>query len=101
MRDKRRLINVLHRGIACLCFLALLLTGVGFASSGAGTQSFAYVTNSDDDTVSVIDTATNAVVATVEVGTGPRGVAFTPEGSRAYVTNYYSHTVSVIDTDTN
>src|SRR5262249_9937833 len=51
--------------------------------------------------VSVIDTATNTVVATVGVGNSPLGVAITPDGARAYVTNYGSHTVSVIDIATN
>lgn len=35
---------------------------------------FAYITNKGSDTVSVIDTATNTVTATVTVGEGP--VAF-------------------------
>jgi YVTN family beta-propeller protein len=37
-----------------------------------------YVTNFADGTVSVLDTATNMVVATVPVGMGPVGVAITP-----------------------
>jgi YVTN family beta-propeller protein len=52
-------------------------------------------------TVLVIDTATNTVVATVPVGSGPLGVAVTPDGKHAYVTNDNSNTVSVIDTVTN
>ena len=48
----------------------------------------AYVTNgSSDNTVSVIDTASNTVVATVPVGNGPMGVAVTPDGKHAYVAN--------------
>jgi len=38
----------------------------------------AYVTNASDDTVSVIDTATNTVTATVPAGSSPRGIAFSP-----------------------
>ena len=49
----------------------------------------------------MIDTATNTVVATVTVGTGPVGVAVTPDGKHAYVTNVVPNTVSVIDTATN
>jgi YVTN family beta-propeller protein len=41
-------------------------------------QTRAYVTDSGSDTVSVIDTATNTVVATIPVGLIPRGVAITP-----------------------
>jgi YVTN family beta-propeller protein len=51
--------------------------------------------------VSVIDTATNTVVAGVGVGNSPFGVAITPDGTRAHVTNESSNTVSVIDTASN
>lgn len=63
----------------------------------AGTR--AYVTNSSDDTVSVIDLNTNAVTATISVGNQPNGVAVNPSGTRAYVST--SQGVSVIDTATN
>jgi DNA-binding beta-propeller fold protein YncE len=43
----------------------------------------------------VIDTATNTVIATAPVGTGPQGVAVTPDGSKVYVTNTGDNTVSV------
>lgn len=50
--------------------------------------------------VSVIDAATNTVVATVTVGRSAIGVAITPNGTRAYVTNG-DGSVSVINTATN
>jgi len=59
-----------------------------------------YVTNLNN-TVSVIATATNAVSATISVGHGPVGVAFTPDGSKAYVANQFDDTVSVIATASN
>ena len=37
-----------------------------------------YVTNGGDNTVSVIDAATNTVTATIPVGTSPRGWQWTP-----------------------
>ena len=50
----------------------------------------------------MIDPATNIVVVpSITVGTGPLGVAITPDGKRAYVTNSDSGDVSVIDTATN
>src|SRR5438132_5602524 len=69
----------------------------------AQAQPFAYVTNASSNNVSVIDTASNTVVATVRVGSGPSGVAITPDGTRAYVTNgtNVGNTVSVIDTASN
>src|SRR5688500_4918850 len=60
------------------------------SSSGGG---FAYVTSQGTNTVSVIATATNTVIATVLVGSTPVGVAITPDGSFAYVTNANSNTV--------
>src|SRR5215218_7496635 len=65
------------------------------------TSSFAYVANACNDTVSVIDRATNTVTATIPVGSNPTGVAITPDGTRVYVTNLNSNNVSVIDTATN
>ena len=53
------------------------------------------------NTVSVIDTATNNVTATVPVGDYPLGVAVNLEGTKVYVANEESNTVSVIDTATN
>lgn len=62
-----------------------------------------YVVNHGDGTVSVLDTANNAVVATVTVGSEPSGAAVTPLGTRVYVTNQVAPvgTVSVIDTSVN
>src|SRR4029077_3344491 len=51
-------------------------------------------------TVSVIDTAQNVLVKTIEVGLHPTGMARSPSGDRIYVTNANSDTVSVIDTAT-
>ena len=53
------------------------------------------------NTVSVIDTATNTVTATVNVGSDPVGVAVNPDGTKVYVTNSDGNNVSVIDTATN
>ena len=50
---------------------------------------------------SLIDTTTNTVTATVNVGSVPIGVAVNPEGTRVYVANHASGNVYVIDTATN
>jgi YVTN family beta-propeller protein len=74
------------------------------SSNPAEAQSLAYVTNRVSDTVSVIDTASNIVIATVTVGgfpTFPTWVGITPDGSGVYVTNLAAGTVSVIDTSSN
>ena len=56
-----------------------------------------YVANSDDGTVSVIDTSTRTVTATVPVGKHPGGVAVDPGNHTVYVPNYSDNTVSVIE----
>ncbi|MEV6841793.1 hypothetical protein AB0N17_46790, partial [Streptomyces sp. NPDC051133] len=57
------------------------------AAAAALNGTFAYVTNSISSTVSVIDTATNTVTATVPVGNFPNFVAVSQDGSHVYVTN--------------
>jgi YVTN family beta-propeller protein len=59
----------------------------------------AYITNVSSNTVSVIDTVTNAVIATIPVGLNPFGVAVSFDGSKVYFTHVGG--VSVIDTVTN
>jgi gliding motility-associated-like protein len=62
---------------------------------------FAYIPNHDSNNVSVINTATNTVVATIPVGTAPFGVAATPDGSTVYIANSGASYISVINTKTN
>ena len=52
-------------------------------------------------TITVLNTATNTVVATIQVGASPIGVAISPDGSRVYVANLVSQNTSVIDASTN
>lgn len=66
--------------------VAILLMFVGFGASATFAQTRAYVANDFDNTVSVIDIATNTVVATVPVGGAPLALAITPDGAFAYVT---------------
>ena len=80
---------------------AIALFLVGFGTSTSFAQTTAYVTNRFDNTVSVIDTATNTVVATLPVGGTPAAVDVTPDGAFAYIANANDGTVSVINTATN
>jgi YVTN family beta-propeller protein len=66
-------------------------------------EPFAYVTNSSDATISIIDTATQTVVNTVSTAphTSPRGIAVTPDGTQVYVTHFTQNTVSIFDVDGN
>ncbi len=72
----------------------------------AGLISFAkaqtaYITNSYDNTVSVINVATNDVTTVIPVGSSPYGVSVSPDGSKVYVANNLSNTLSVINAATN
>jgi YVTN family beta-propeller protein len=68
--------------------------GVAIAPDG----KHAYVTNFESNNVSKINTATNLVEATIQVGKQPEGIAIAPDGKHAYVANSGSNTVSVVDT---
>jgi YVTN family beta-propeller protein len=93
----------------CGVFVADTATNAVVAEFGAGEPpcfglalspdgSILYVANFN--TVSVIATATNALIATIPVGSGPVGVAVTPDGRKIYVANSESNTVSVISAAT-
>ena len=79
--------------------LAIQLGLLSFAAPVAQAAPFAYISNQSSNNVSVIDTATNTVIANVPVGTFPSGVAVNPAGTRAFVVALSS--VSVINTATN
>jgi len=66
---------------------------------------YVYVANqgtetNPDNTVSVIEIASNSVVVTVETGKGAHGVVISDNGTRAFIANTFENTVSVIDTAT-
>jgi YVTN family beta-propeller protein len=51
--------------------IALSMAAMTLGARPAGAAPFAYVTNFNSDTVSVISMATNTVVATIPVGSNP------------------------------
>jgi YVTN family beta-propeller protein len=71
MMNMSKPISALQRGITVFCIVSLISVGLSFAIANA--QPFAYVTNLGSNTVSVIDTASNTVMATVVVGIGRGG----------------------------
>lgn len=91
--------SLARRPIFSLIFAAVLFFVAVVGS--AYCAPLAYVTNLDDGTVSVIDTASNTVVATVPVGIQPYDVAVSPLGDLAFIANKGPDTISVIDTATN
>ncbi len=96
--------------LSALALLVMAL-GSGACSPSIGTSSAtqadsaaqvnAYVANENNNTVSVIDTATNTITATIPVGSIPIALVLTPDSASLYVANGGSNTVSVIDTATN
>ncbi|MBI5719930.1 MAG: AbfB domain-containing protein [Burkholderiales bacterium] len=66
-------------------------------TGGASTRL--WVVNPDNNSVAVIDTATNARVAEIAVGSAPRTLARAPDGS-VWVVNKEGASISVIDAGT-
>ena len=88
---------------------------VGTVDVGIGPEGVAYaqdkmlmyVTNADDNTVTILDTAggtdntvgnVDDVLGTVDVGIGPEGVAYAQDKMLMYVTNADDNTVTILDT---
>jgi YVTN family beta-propeller protein len=71
---------------------------IGIAVNPMGTKVLVanYGSGEGIGTVSVIDTTSNNVTATIGVGSHPSKIAVNPDGTKAYVTNAESNTVSVI-----
>lgn len=63
----------------------------------AAAAPFAYITNQGSHDVSVVDLASQRVVATVPVGQSPAGVSACSGNGRVYVSNPDSRSISVID----
>lgn len=69
-----------------------------FCAFAAGPK--AYVGNFKDSTVSVIDTGTERVLATVPVAAGPDGIVISPDGRSVFVSGSGASAVSEIDAAT-
>ena len=79
---------------------ALTLVAALLAAPAHAAGPKAYVGNFKDDSVSVIDTSTRAVLGTVPVATGPDGIVVTPDGTTVFVSGSSASSVSVIDSAT-
>ena len=89
--------NTLINGNSVNTFNDMHPAGVAFDPA----NGYIYVANSNSNTVSVINGATNNVIANISVGLNPVGVAFDSSNGYVYVTNFYSGSVSVINGATN
>jgi len=70
-------------------------SGIEITPSG----DYLLVAASFDDQVKVIDTETNQIVKSLDVGDFPLAIAFNGSGSTACVTNLFDHTFSLISLD--
>jgi len=70
----------------------------GIAVDPAGHQLYVTV---ESGPVSVVDTATNTVTATITAVADASTVVFNGDGSRAYITDYADENITVLDTATN
>ena len=70
----------------------------GLAVSPDGIRLYATIAFNGGGALRVIDTGSNAVLRSIDVGEFPVGVVVSPTGTRVYVANSESGTVSVIDT---
>ncbi|MFJ1796835.1 IPT/TIG domain-containing protein [Kitasatospora griseola] len=96
MSGRVEVIDTATRKISASIQVGLAPIGVTLSPDG----SSAWAADFHTDSVSVIDTATNTVSATIKVPSGnyPSDVLLSPDGSQAYVANYYGNNVTVIDT---
>lgn len=58
-----------------------------------------YVANTAADTVDVLNRASGRLLARIDVGIDPVGIAVRPDGREVWVANHLSDSVSVIDSD--
>jgi phospholipase C len=95
LNDRVLVLDGKGRSIAAQISVGTTPWNVAFSSD----STTAYVTNSGDDTVSVINTASGAVTDTISVTRIPTGISVF--GTQVWVTGNVSSTVSVIDTTQN
>ncbi|MDY6933988.1 MAG: YncE family protein [Spirochaetota bacterium] len=62
------------------------------------TRIILYVTNTDSNSITVINRENDRVVGTIGVDKAPMGIVASPSGDLIYVANSGSNTISVIDT---
>ncbi len=78
-----------------------ITSGTGPYCIAIAPSGLLYVCNNAAGTVSVLNPLTGALVATITVGTAPRGIVYVPSVDRMYVTNFTTGSISVIDPNLN
>ena len=90
------MIRLAEPRLAWLVINAAVLSAA--ATNGTLAAPFAYVSNEGSASVSVIDTTTDKVTATFNVGGKPRGIALSSDVKRLYVSDQAGNAAIAIDT---
>jgi YVTN family beta-propeller protein len=81
-------------------FLTPALVAATLCLAAPATAATLYITNTKDESASIIDTDTLEVVGTVQLGQGkPNRIVFHPDGKTAWVVYDKSHDLGVIDAE--
>jgi YVTN family beta-propeller protein len=91
----KNLLKMDGRGL--VASLLVLVLGALFGAGAAHAQLNAYTANVLDNTLSVIDVATNTVVGAIPVAGQPIYLVINRAGNRAYVTLAMTRAVAVVD----
>src|SRR5262249_1600195 len=91
--------RTLFVSIISLLLLALALTPFATPLRAYAQSAELYVSNSNGNSVSVLDPSTGSTITTITTGTTPRGIVF--NGTYIYVANSNSPNITVIDPATN
>src|SRR5690606_41109348 len=83
-------------------FKTLLLSSMILASTAAAAEPThrLFATNEKDNTVSVIDSRTNKVETTIDIGQRPRGIGLSPDQTMLYVAISEDNAIAVVDVNT-
>ena len=87
------------------CLLPAVLAGCDSGAGGAtalpaSPQGRIALVNQDSNTLSVIDVATDAVIATVPIGAQPHHVVVSPSGKELWITLYKENRLQILDAGT-
>lgn len=80
--------------------VTLLFATLSIPASLSAGQVRIYVTNSDDNKITIIDPATNRVSAEIPVSANPHGIVPSPDGKRFYVSSESKDVLDVVDRGT-
>ncbi len=76
---------------------SLLLSVAVFNTVSAAPTGRIFVTNERSDSISVINSTSLTIEATIEIGKRPRGIGLAPDGSKLYVAVSDENKIKVID----